>query len=39
MITPATWLIENRIIYAYGSGLVTNYDLQQHAQRVITLLD
>lgn len=39
MITPATWLIKNRIIYAHGSGLVTNDDIQQHAQRVIALLD
>ena len=39
MITPATWLVKNRVIYAYGTGFTTDDDLQQHAERVIALLD
>lgn len=39
MITPAKWLIKNRIIYAHGSGVVTETDLREHTTQVSILLE
>lgn len=39
MIQPAQWLIKNRIIYAYGEGLVSLAEMNAHSERVLELLD
>ena len=39
MITPAQWLIKDRLIYAYAEGTATMQELRQHSDRVIALLN
>lgn len=39
MIHPAQWLIENRVIYTYGEGIVSLAEIREHSQHVIALLD
>lgn len=39
MIHPAQWLIENRVIYTYGEGIVSLAEMREHSQHVIALLD
>ncbi len=37
-IEPAQWLVPNRVIYAYAWGSITPEDLEQHNERMNTLI-